>query len=318
MSFSASPLSLIVVATLFQFASASTTLPATQPVQRPGIPMHRLTSVVHAYATFSADGKQIAYQSNASGNWDIYLMNIDGTGVKPIIASAAADITPVFSPDGSRIAFVSERDGNRNVYTCDADGQHQRRLTDDRGTDLHPAWSADGKHIIFSSNRGKPNADDYDIYQMNADGTDQRRITAGDEIDTYASWSPDGAFIVTRRVIDNGKNNEVFVMKSDGSDARNLTNDPTAYDGWPVWSPDGKYIAFASGHEARGDHHIYLMRRDGTDRKRLTATLPGSNFAYFTQPTFSRDGKMLACTMYRPAGPQESSEIVLLEIPELN
>src|SRR4051812_9721747 len=77
--------------------ASQSTAPATQPAR--ANPMKRLTSVVNAYACFSPDGKTIAYQSNATGNWDIYLMNIDATGVHPIVSSPAADITPVFSPD---------------------------------------------------------------------------------------------------------------------------------------------------------------------------------------------------------------------------
>ena len=180
--------------------------PTTQSADRILL-VQRLTYVVNAYANFSPDDSTIVYQSNASGNWDLYTMKSDGTGVRRIVDSPAADITPVFSPDGKRIAFVSERDGDREVYRCDPDGTNQVRLTHDKAQDIHPSWSADGKRLIFSSNRGNTNPDDYDIYSMNSDGSDVQRITSGPDIDTYASWSQDGTRIVTRRVIDDGHNN---------------------------------------------------------------------------------------------------------------
>lgn len=284
------------------------------------MPFLRLTSVVNAYACFSPDGRTIAFQSNANGNWDLYLMAADGAGgVRQLTNDPAADITPIFSPDGRRIVFCSERSGNRDVYVMNADGSDQRPLTDSPGHDLHPAWSPDGRRVIFSSNRGNADPADYDLYVMNADGTDQRRLTVGPEVDTYASWSPDGRQIVTRRVIDAGANNEVFLLDADGGHPRNLSNDPGAYDGWPAWSPDGKRIAFASGHPGRGDHHVYLINADGTGRTRVTSPLPGTSWAYFTQPAFSPDGRRLACTMYRPpqhaADTRESSEIVLFDLP---
>src|SRR5262245_51881299 len=146
------------------------TSPATtEPTARVPIP-RRLTYVVHAYANFSPDDSTIVFQSNASGNWDLYTMNVNGEGLKRIVDSPAGDITPVFSPDGKQIVFVSERDGDREVYVCDADGSNQRRLTNDKGHDLHPVWSADGKRIMFSSNRGNASTDDYDIYVMDSDG----------------------------------------------------------------------------------------------------------------------------------------------------
>src|SRR4029434_5628475 len=97
---------LICAASLLALA-LSNTQPATQPAERIPIP-HRLSFVVHAYACFSPDGSTIVYQSNASGNWDLYTMKSDGTGVRPIVQSPAADITPVFSPDGNSIALLSE------------------------------------------------------------------------------------------------------------------------------------------------------------------------------------------------------------------
>ncbi len=276
----------------------------------------KLTWVVHAYPNFSPDDRRIVFQSNAAGNWDLYMTDADGSHLHTLVAHPAADITPVHSPDGTRIVFVSERDGDREVYTVNADGGDLKRLTNNPAHDLHPVWNADGSRIMFSSNRGNANADDYDIYAMDADGSSLQRITSGPDIDTYASWSPDGTRIVTRRVIDDGRNNEIFVMNADGSQARNLTNNPARYDGWPTWSPDGRWIAFASGVSGQGNHCIWTMRPDGSDLRQITGPHPGMpDFNYNTQPTFSHDGRRIAYTMYRP-GPRESAEICIVDVPE--
>jgi TolB protein len=168
---------------------------------------------------------------------------------------------------------------------------------------------------MFSSNRGNANADDYDIYVMDSDGGNVRRLTSGPDIDTYASWSPDGKRIIARRVIEEGRNNEVFAMDADGTNAVNLTNDPERYDGWPVWSPKGTRIAFSSGHPNGGDNFIYLMRPDGSGRTRVSGLRAGSKFCYDTQPAWSHDGKRLAFTRYAP-GARETSEIVLIDVPK--
>jgi len=293
-------------------AAALAAEPATAP-SRPSFV--KLTHVVHAYASFAPDDRTIVFQSNASGNWDLYTMSVSGEQLRAITSDKAADITPVFSPDGKRIAFVSERDGNRNVYLCDPDGANLIRLTDDPGHDIHPVFSPDGRRIMFSTNRGKADSADYDIYIMNLDGTGLRQITSGPEVDTYASWSPDEKKIITRRVIDG--NNEVFILDADGTGATNLTNDPARYDGWPVWAPDGAHIAFASGVQGKGAHFMYLMNADGTGRVQVSPAMPGGSFDYHTQPAFSHDGKRLIYTMYRP-GPRESSELVMIDVPELS
>lgn len=277
-------------------------------VARPG----RLTWVVHAYANWSPDDERLVYQSNAAGNWDLYVLELATGSIRRIVDDPAADITPVWSPDGKRILFVTERDGDREVYVCAADGTGARNLSRDRGHDLHPVWSKDGARVLFSSNRGKADVADYDLYEMAADGSALKRLTSGPEVDTYASWSPDGKTIVTRRVID-GENNEVFLLDADGSNARNLTRDPAAYDGWPVWSPDGLHIAFASGRGPGTPHRICLMDAAGSSRRFLTDVTPEWASVYDTQPAFSHDGRRLVFTRYRP-GAQESSELCVLDL----
>ena len=290
-------------------------LAALQSAAPPALPqVHQATHVVHAYACFTADGQSLVFQSNAAGNWDLYTMRLDGSGLQPIVASPGADITPVVSPDGDMIVFVSERDGQREVYLCDPDGGAQRRVTHDPGHDLHPVWSPDGTRLLFSSNRGNASADDYDLYSMRPDGGDLVRITSGPDVDTYGSWSPDGTRIVTRRVLAGTSNNEVFLLDADGTNPRNLTNDAASYDGWPVWSPDGTRIAFAGGPPGRAPHRIQLMDPDGARRVLLTDAASPGGHVYDTQPCFSRDGRRIAFTRYRPTA-RESADICVLELP---
>lgn len=272
-----------------------------------------LTHSVNAYAAFSPDGRRLVYQSSAAGQFDIHEIARDGTSIRVLIASPAADITPVFSPDGKKLLFVSERDGNREIYSANADGTGLVNLTNHPANDIHPAFSADGRRILFSSSRTATHPDDFDIFEMAADGSDVRQITRGPDVDTYASWSPDGARIVTRRVV--GGNSEVFVMDRDGGNAKNLTNAPADYDGWPVWSPDGSRIAYAGGGPDNGNHYIFLVKPDGTERVQVTFAREGTAFCYDTQPAFAPDGDWIAFTRYRPSVRFESAEICLVRVP---
>jgi len=268
-----------------------------------------VASVEDAYGYWSPDGAQIVFQSDRTGQWDIYVIDSDGSGLQRLTDSPAHDRTPVWSPDGSRIAFQSERDGNRDIYVMASDGSGPRNITNHPAEDSHPKWSPDGRRIIFDSDRDSSN--NYEVYEMDASGSGVARLTEYSDWDTYSSISPDGGSVLWRRVTsDNGaRNSEVFIMARDGSRPTNLSNDP-AFDGWPAWSPDGTRILFASDRGKSRVWHLYTMKPDGSDVVRLTADIPGDG--YYTQPMWSPDGARIVATRYLGAG----AELVLLNFSD--
>ena len=107
---------------------------------------------------WSPDGTRIAYMSDRGGDFNIYIMDIDGDKDRQLTVDPNADVSPVWSPDSSKIAFVSARVGYENIYVMDADGGNLQQLTDDPVWALNPprspAWSPDGTRIIFISSLG--------------------------------------------------------------------------------------------------------------------------------------------------------------------
>jgi len=77
--------------------------------------------------SWSPGGDALAYMSNVSGNWDIFLVNLSG-GVIALTDDLESDGLPAWSPDGSRIAFVSNRDGGWGVYLMDPDASNQHKI----------------------------------------------------------------------------------------------------------------------------------------------------------------------------------------------
>jgi tetratricopeptide (TPR) repeat protein len=78
----------------------------------------------------AAHGDKIAFMSNRNGNWEIYVMDDDGSGVKRLTNNTAQDGLPTWSPDGKTIAFASDRDGVWSVWAMDPSGANQRKLFD--------------------------------------------------------------------------------------------------------------------------------------------------------------------------------------------
>ena len=242
-----------------------------------------------------ADGR-IVFASNRDGDWNIYVMNADGTDVSRL-ANGNADSfapawTPAWSPDGKRIAFSSDRDKDYryDIYVMNADGTGASRLTDGTGDSSDPAWSPDGQRIAFSSNM---DGGDYEIYVMNADGTGISKLTDGtaDSISNISpAWSPDGKRIAFSS--DRNGNLDIYVMNSDGSNVTRLTNHPATDDWAPAWSPDGRRIAFESRRDY--DYQVYVMNADGSRQTRLTKHAGWHRF-----PAWSPDGQHIVFSSTR-------------------
>jgi TolB protein len=94
--------------------------------------------------------------------------------------------------------------------------------------------------------------------------------------------------IAFRKIIGE-ENSEVFVADGDGSNPRNLTNNPF-FDGWPAWSADGRKIAFASNRRGHG-YQIFVMDADGANPR-----LIGNTEGRGTAPRWSPDGKAIYFT----------------------
>jgi TolB protein len=111
-----------------------------------------------------ATSGRIAFYSDRDGNYEIYSVNPDGSGLKRLTNHEAEDQCPSWSPDGKRVAFRSRRNGNSDIFIMNADGSDVRASTTAETDEYHPAWSPDGKELVFHAHRRD---DNWNIYIIN-------------------------------------------------------------------------------------------------------------------------------------------------------
>jgi Tol biopolymer transport system component len=160
---------------------------------------------------WSPDGERIAFTVSpalpqADANWDVYVVNADGSHMMRLTNDPARDELIGWTPDGRQILFSSERSGRSETYIMHADGKQQTSFFQLCG---YPIWSPDRSRIACDR--------DGQLFIVNADGSHQTRLAR--ELGNIFNpvWSPDGQYIVFGSFSADWQLGAIYVVRADGT-----------------------------------------------------------------------------------------------------
>jgi len=250
---------------------------------------------------WSRDGRALLFNSGGR------LYSLSREGGKPAAVDTgdahALNNDHGLSPDGRWLAISHEPKDDSVISIVPAAGGAPRRVTA-LGPSYWHGWSPDGKTLVYCAER----KGEFDVYSISADAersTEERRLTTATGLDDGPDFAPDGQTIFFNSV--RTWSMKIWRMKPDGSEQKQVTNNPEWADWFPHPSPDGKLLVFLSydpsveGHPENKDVALRVMPLAGGEA-RVVARLFGGQ-GTINVPSWSPDSRSFAFVSYRLVKP---------------
>lgn len=201
----------------------------------------------------------IIFSSDRDGDFELYKMNADGTGVTKLTDNAFFDGDPDIYFSGVKLVFTSDRSGNKDIWEMDLTqpGNPVTRLTTDGASDFNPTYAWDSGVIMFTTNRDG----DQDIWRIDGWGTVGPQ-TIGDDNDDDAWYMPPNLFYSSDRF-----GSWDIIRTPNGLPAQKWYSS-TSVDKQPAPGPLGQWVAFTTNKD--GNYELYMKNLASAEVIRLT------------------------------------------------
>jgi len=252
----------------------------------------------------SSDGLKVAFYSDVDGDNEIYMIDSDGTGLRPLTTNSFDDTAPSISSNGSTVAFQRISGNDADIYVVNSDGSELRLSPQNSVDDTDPAMSGDGLWVAFVSNDnplGLNPEGDPEIFLVGTNGANLRQLTQNTGDDLLPTISSDGGKIAFQSMI--AGTFEIFVINSDRTGLTRLTTN-NEHDTSPSISLDGQKVAYESrapatestlslmgaGEQPLIPPEIYVVNSNGVGVPVQVSATGGDSLL----PSISGDGSIVA------------------------
>lgn len=260
--------------------------PATRPFP---------SNLTQQNASYSPDGKRMAFESTRSGSQEIWVCGIDGSDPLQLTnIGGALTGTPRWSPDGQKIVFDSRVSGKAELYVVNSTGGKTQLLPTTPDGASVPFWSRDGQWILFAADVNG----DSQIFKIPAAGGKAIQLTTKEGF--VAKEAPDGKIYYTQP----SRRSQMWTIDPDGKNEARVPGIPEL--AWPAFDVTAHGIYYIDPITGDDVIHFYDF---ATRKSQVALKLPGRAQPYAAQISVSPDEKSL---LYSQTTNNEA-DIVLVE-----
>ena len=237
--------------------------------------LHKLiAAIVFLLCVSPLASSKIVLSSNRDGDYEIYVMDDDGTHIQRLTHHPDKDGTAMWSPNGKQIAFTREKRWHPNqkgqiinICVMSRDGSEGQQITDQTEIYNQPRWSPDGKHIAFDG--------DGNIHTIDMETQEVKPLLRNLKEGTLniEDWSPDGKSIAY--TVSRGLQNILYTTDPNGSTQRQLLPAKGTYKYSFQWSSDGKKSVYCEATYQGNDlisNKVVILGKSGLLLQKIDMT----------------------------------------------
>lgn len=268
-------------------------------------------------ASFSPDGREVAYSSNRSGVFNVYAQPVAGGEAVQLTASTTdPKFAQAFFPNDNRLVFSGDQGGNEldHVYVRNPDGSVIDLTPGDKLKASFAGFSADGSKLWITTNERDPGV--FDLYEYDSETLERERVMENTVNAFPGPISPDGRYMALGKVHLRSDSDILLWSRETGEITPLVADEGEVANQAATFTADGSALFYLTD---RGSEFTYLVRRDLESGEETVVLDPEWDVTYAER---SRGGKYLvaginqdARTVLKVLDAGDFSEVALPELP---